>query len=266
MKDPTDISSGSNARMKTWRRCAAGEVRTTGRTLVAGRRLVTELAVRQDLEANWIVSEDHSGVLPGIPERSQFRLTRKLFKELDQFGTGHPILDVAIGDRIEPLPATLPVGPVLAIPVQDPVNVGALVRTAVGLGVTGIILLPGVANPFHPKAVRTSAGAVFKARLWRTESLTEQSFAAHPLLALEARGTPLGQFTFPESFVVIVGAEGPGLKVLPETSGNQPAEHASIKALALPMVGIESFNVHAAVAMTLYEWKRQLVYRERVAD
>ena len=257
MKDTTAISSGSNARIKTWRRCAAGEVRATGRTLVAGRRIVNELAVRQDLEANWIVSQEYTGALPGTDNRPKFRLTSKLFRELDQFGTGYPILDVAVGDRIHPLPASLPVGPVLALPVQDPVNAGALVRTAVGLGIAGIILLPGVAHPFHPKAVRTSAGAVFKARLWRAESLTGQPFAGHPLVALDARGTPLGRFSFPESFVIIVGAEGPGLSVLAETSGNLATNHVNITTLALPMAGIESFNVHAAVAMTLYEWRRQ---------
>jgi len=132
------------------------------------------------------------------------------------------------------------------VPFQDPENVGAVVRSAVAFDVDRIILLAESANPFHPKAVRASAGTVFSARLFQGPSLSELPHDL-PVIALSSSGQPLAQARFPESFCLLTGMEGPGLP---------PRWQAS--AVAIPMApGVESLNAAVATAIALYEWRRQ---------
>ena len=133
----------------------------------------------------------------------------------------------------------------LLIPFQDPENVGAVIRCAAAFDVQRIIVLSESANPFHPKAIRTSAGAVFSARLFEGPSLDMLSQDL-PVIALSSSGRPLAGMRFPESFYLLTGMEGPGLP---------PRLQAD--AVAIPMAaGVESLNAAVATAIALYEWRR----------
>jgi len=270
----TTISAATNARFKAWRKLAEGAVRPDKTTLVFGKRLAVETAAMEGPlsppPVAWIVVR---GWGEGFPPPSRFprpstplgagqggtkcqtpgpppdqcpvfELAPELFRELDVFGTHHPILEVSIEGRVEPLadPGVLPNGLNVAVPVQDPVNLGAIVRSAVGLGASSVLLLPGACSPFHPKAVRTSAGAVFRARLLAAHA------AIGPVVGLDASGEPIEGFSFPDRFVLLVGQEGVGV------SG------AALKPdylLRLPMQGIESYNAGVAAALAMFEWRRR---------
>jgi tRNA G18 (ribose-2'-O)-methylase SpoU len=108
-----------------------------------------------------------------------------------------------------------------------------------------IIMLAESANPFHPKAVRSSAGTVFTAPLVQGPSLFELPEDL-PLIALSSIGKPLAGTSFPASFYLLPGMEGPGLP--PRWQAN---------AVAIPMAGgVESLNASVATAIALYEWQR----------
>ncbi len=248
------IESAANPRFKSWRRTAAGQVRKTGRTLVAGRRIVTELIELEQADIAWILPDDFTEPLPGPEAVPRFVLARTLFKELDQLGTGYPLLDVPIADRIGPLPDTLEPGIHVAVPTQDPVNVGAIVRTAVGLGVESILLLPGAAHPFHPRTVRASAGAVFRIPLRTLPALADLADHRCPVFALEADGEDIRTVPCPERAVLLVGQEGPGHAV---TADENARERLPWRRVSVPMSGIESYNAGVAAALALYEWTRQ---------
>ena len=244
------IESENNAIFKDLKKLLGGRgVKKQGRTLVCGTRLVDEVLKKAPERCQaWISSgnrqlppSDASGDLEWI------QLATGLFQTLDTFGTNHPIV---LFDIPAPAPwhpeAGLPAGCSLLVPFQDPENVGAVIRSAVAFDVDRIILLAESANPFHPKAVRASAGTVFSARLFQGPSLSGLPLDI-PVIALAASGQPLAQTRFPQSFCLLTGMEGPGL----------PSRWRA-DTVAIPMApGVESLNAAVATAIALYEWRRR---------
>lgn len=280
---PLLIESRQNSRYKMWKKASEGAVRKAGCTLVSGKRIVLEWAGRLAQSHGWLIPVGNEESLPEAPGGFTL-LSRELFSELDVFGTRFPMLWV---DLEATLRATSPgketgqaalrssgaslrkvgpgsaVGPsgdgvqekerclCLAVPFQDPANVGAVIRTAVGLGVDAIVLLPSAANPYHPKAVRASAGAVFMAPLLSVGSMEELAPLRLAPLLLDAGGAPLNETEFPERCLLLPGLEGPGVDPF------QQAHGSSVVSVSIPMEGIESYNATVACALALYEWRRR---------
>jgi TrmH family RNA methyltransferase len=130
--------------------------------------------------------------------------------------------------------------------VADPGNVGTLIRSADAFGAS-VALSEGCADPTGPKALRGSAGAVFRVPLGRFDEVGEGRRVA--LVAHD--GEPLGKVELWERTVFVLGAEREGL---PEDVVASCDVVASIPLAA----GAESLNVAAAGAIALYEWKRRL--------
>ena len=129
--------------------------------------------------------------------------------------------------------------------VSDPGNVGTLIRTADALGPASVALSEGCADPTGQKALRASAGAVFRVPLGRFEEPTGRriALAAHG-------GRPLAGLELREGDVFVLGAEREGL---PLELVAQCAEVATV-----PLAeGAESLNVAVAGAIALYESRRQ---------
>ncbi len=251
MSKTITIASPSNPRVKSWRKTIAGNVRKTGHTLVAGQRIVAEVVVGVESDARWLVPEDYQGTLPGSSDLVRCVLARGIFKELDVFGTGYPMLEVPVADRVQTFTGPLAPGLHVIVPTQDPTNVGAIVRTAVGLGVAGIHLLPSAAHPFHPRTVRASSGTVFAAPLTNLSNLSLIDQSQGPIYALDAQGEPIASTQLPATAALIVGQEGRGIE------GLDFGELSALPRLSLPMRGIESYNAGVAAALAIYEWHRQ---------
>jgi 16S rRNA (guanine527-N7)-methyltransferase len=245
------IESESNPIFKNLKKLLGGRgVKKQGNTLVCGPRLVTEVMERSpDRCMAWITPGDrHPPPMNAPCGLEWFQLAPELFQALDTFGTKSPIVlfDCPPPDPWKP-ETGLPAGCSLLVPFQDPENVGAVIRSAVAFDVDRIILLAQSANPFHPKAVRASAGAVFSARLFQGPSLSELPKDL-PVIALSASGSPLSETRFPPCFCLLTGMEGPGLP--PEWQAD---------AVAIPMAPeVESLNAAVATAIALYEWRRSL--------
>jgi RNA methyltransferase, TrmH family len=130
--------------------------------------------------------------------------------------------------------------------VGDPGNVGTLLRTADAFG-AALALSPGCADPLAPKALRASAGAIFRVPLVGFEA------AQGRRVALVAHGgTPLAEVDLSGPVTFLLGAERAGL---PDELVAQSDQLATI---ALPG-SAESLNVAAAGAVALYERSRRLV-------
>jgi len=245
------IESESNAIFKNLKKLLGGRgVKKQGRTLVCGARLVAEVMQRSpDRCIAWITPGDRHPLPAGAPSDQQwFQLAPDLYQTLDVFGTKSPIVlfDCPAPEAWRP-EEDLPAGCSLLVPFQDPENVGAIVRTAVAFDVNQIILLAQSANPFHPKAVRSSAGTVFFARMFHGPSLAEIPQDL-PVIALAASGQPLTETSFPPTFCLLTGMEGPGL----------PPDWQA-RTVAIPMAPeVESLNATVATAIALYEWRRTL--------
>ncbi|NOY70035.1 MAG: 16S rRNA (guanine(527)-N(7))-methyltransferase RsmG [Deltaproteobacteria bacterium] len=219
-------------------------IRRAQQTIVSGKRIVHEITSNfPNICRAWISDESHSLPPEDLSyETSWFRLSSPLFSKLDRFGTGFPLLAVDV-PKISPwLPEHgLPPGCSLMIPFQDPENVGAAVRSAVAFNVDRIILLAESANPFHPKAIRASAGAVFCTTFFSGPSINDLS-PTLPIIGLSSRGQDIKNFTFPETIAILPGIEGPGLP-----------KHLEKNAISIPIDGrVESLNAATAMAIALF--------------
>ena len=152
------------------------------------------------------------------------------------------------------LPQTLPPGRYLALEgVQDPGNVGTILRTADAFEADGLFLLEGCADLYNPKTVRASMGAVFRCPAWRCtlEELTGLLQRADlPLYGAALREDTLDvrQVDWKRS-AALVGSEGRGL--------SQAALDACTATVKIPMnPRCESLNAAAAAAVLLWEgWR-----------
>ncbi|MGB8259028.1 MAG: 23S rRNA (guanosine(2251)-2'-O)-methyltransferase RlmB [Terracidiphilus sp.] len=139
--------------------------------------------------------------------------------------------------------------------VEDPQNLGALLRVADGAGVDGVVVTERRAAPLSPVAVKASAGAAEHLRIARVvnlvralEELKEKNIW---VVGLDERGaTDYDRFDLTGNLVLVLGREGAGLHDLVKRS----CDHL----LRIPMAGgVSSLNVSAAGAVVLYEAARQ---------
>jgi len=150
-----------------------------------------------------------------------------------------------------------PVTPLLVLMhgVNNPVNVGAIIRTAEAAGVTGIIATTNTSDPFSAKALRGAMGSAFRLPIWKGATYSEViSWCAQ-------RGirTNCADVEAKRTFTEIDWVGPSALIVGPESTGLSSGEIASAEeAVRIPMEGsVESLNVAVAAAVVLYEAHRQ---------
>jgi TrmH family RNA methyltransferase len=139
--------------------------------------------------------------------------------------------------------------------INNPVNVGAILRSAEAAGATGAISTTNTADPFSPKALRGAMGSAFRLPIWQGASYTEAIAWCHghdiKTVCADVKAISLHtsiDWTIPRA--VIVG---------PESTGLSPEEVAVAgEAVRIEMHGsVESLNVGVAAAVLLYEAARQ---------
>jgi len=122
-------------------------------------------------------------------------------------------------------------------------NVGAVVRLAAGFGATGVVTT-GDLDPWHPNAVRGSAGLHFAVAVARR---APTDLPAGPLLAFDPDGEDIRSIAVPDDALLAFGSERRGLS--PEVRA------AADRLVAVPMrAGVSSFNLATTVAMGLFHW------------
>jgi tRNA G18 (ribose-2'-O)-methylase SpoU len=138
---------------------------------------------------------------------------------------------------------------------QDPGNVGAIIRTAAASGATGVAAIEGTANPFGWKALRGAMGGTFRIPVSTRGSLLDAIAAARDanvqiVAAVPRDGTPLPEVDFRGPTALVLGGEGTGV--------SDAVAAAADAAVTIPMRRpIESLNVSIAAAVILYEAFRQ---------
>jgi len=163
--------------------------------------------------------------------------------------------EFSIADVLE----RLQVGPVIVVVgLQDPGNLGTLLRSAEAFGSAGVVLGEGTVSPINSKVIRASAGSIF-----RLPIVVEKKAGALDELAAKLRkenvrliatsshkGTPIDQANLASSCAVFIGSEGSGL---PKTVMAQVDE-----LIAIPHTPqVESLNAGVAGSIILYESARQ---------
>jgi TrmH family RNA methyltransferase len=137
--------------------------------------------------------------------------------------------------------------------VQDPGNVGTLVRASTAFGMDGVVALDGTADPWGPKAVRASAGTVFRTPVHQagTDRTVELlADAGIPVLVAEASGTDVAALPFQPTWALAVGNEGAGVR--------EALRSVARRSVRIPMPGpAESLNAGVAGAILLYALTRE---------
>jgi TrmH family RNA methyltransferase len=138
--------------------------------------------------------------------------------------------------------------------IQDPGNLGTILRSAEAFGADGVVCLPGTVNAWNPKAVRASAGSMFRIPLLNAseeETLTKLREAGVRLLTTTVQGAqPADLVDLAEPIALLIGNEGQGV----------PADLAvkTDGAVTIPCPGtVESLNAAVASSVLLYEASRQ---------
>jgi TrmH family RNA methyltransferase len=138
--------------------------------------------------------------------------------------------------------------------IRSPFNVGSMFRTAESFGAEKLFLSPFCADPNHPRAARTAMGceAVLP---WERLSGDAVEELGCPLFALETGGTPLRDFQFPLTGIMIVGSEELG--VSPHALN---AADASLGRVSIPIYGAKgSLNASVAFGIAMQAWTETLL-------
>jgi 23S rRNA (guanosine2251-2'-O)-methyltransferase len=139
--------------------------------------------------------------------------------------------------------------------IEDPQNFGAILRSAVALGATGVLWAEHASAPLSPATFRASAGAVEHAVLVRVSSLptalTHLATEGACTIGLDAQGdAELADVDLTGPVAFVIGSEGKGLM--------KSVRRACTRLARLPMGGaIDSLNASVAAAIALYEARRQ---------
>jgi RNA methyltransferase, TrmH family len=138
--------------------------------------------------------------------------------------------------------------------IQDPGNLGTILRSAEAFGASGAVCLPGTVSPWNPKAMRASAGSVFRLP-WVESSASDcleelRHAGVHTLAAMAHEAKPVGEVDLAGPIAMVIGAEGSGLA--PELAALCDAR------ITIPCPGpVESLNAAVAASVLLYEASRQ---------
>jgi TrmH family RNA methyltransferase len=180
---------------------------------------------------------------------SRLTFTRELFKTVSQTTTPQGVLAIA---KVREASATDAINaargaawPLVVLDrVQDPGNVGAICRTAAAAGAPALVVLEGSADPFGAKAVRASAGNVF--RLVVAQAKWSDLGGIDAYGAASSGGTALARAPVENAGMIVFGSEAHGLS------------RSDLKLVTIPTSdGVESLNVAAAAAVILFEIRRR---------
>lgn len=138
--------------------------------------------------------------------------------------------------------------------VQDPGNVGTILRTAEALGIDGAVLLEGCADVYSPKTLRASMGSVFRlpcvsAGESFVRELSDHGFVVYGAM-LDESAKRLGEIAFPEKSAVVIGSEGAGISPrIAALCGEK---------IYIPIQSAESLNAAVAAAVIMWEMRKAL--------
>ena len=256
------ITSGDNSRIRLVRKLATRKGRAAeGRFAVEGRNLVTEV-LEKDLDVDFIMipagtaddAPDFIRKCIDSPDVTVCEVPAREFAGLTDAENGIGMLAVVRLREYGPdiLDGLRPDDNVLVLDrIQDPGNMGTLIRTAVAAGYKAIVAMSGTVDIYSPKVLRATAGMVFEIPV----IYVPDNEALMGMLGRSGRrivvtdvngGVPYYEEDLSRGIALIIGNEGSGVS-------DTLMETADVR-VTLPMKGrIESLNAAVAAAILMYE-------------
>jgi TrmH family RNA methyltransferase len=260
------ITSRQHAIVKTFRRVARGDAQLA---LLDGWHLLSDaLEADARIETVAVTERARASETGHIIERARVRgativdVSTEVMDALSPVRTPTGVAALierpaaSLLDLFQPAPTLI----VLAIDMQDPGNVGAVIRAAEAGGATGVAFAGASADPWSWKALRAAMGSTFRVPVVETESPTVVFDALESAGVTLFAATPQGGVRMHDAdmsgnLAIMIGGEGAGL-------AQEFIERAD-QQISIPMHGrVESLNVAVAAALLVYEAQRQRALQE----
>lgn len=263
---PAAIISAQNPRVKEWAQLLERKGRDKqGKFLLEGIHLVEEALASGYLPETVIYSADRAGLLPaGLLSLAQERgvecvaVSEQVLAKCSDTETPQPV--AAVMPKLAQTPgglleASLPAGLVVVIDgIQDPGNLGTIIRSADAVGATGVLIGRGTVDLYNPKTVRATMGSLFHLPIALGdlgEWLPQASQAGISVVSTRLeQAVSCYEYDFRKPTWFVIGNEGQGVS---------PAVRALATGhLTIPMQGrSESLNAAMAATVVLFEAMRQ---------
>ena len=255
------IASKDNPKIKQYRKLASSRKARTeqGLFVAEGMRGIVDIAGEADIEALFCTEaalEKYAGVLDTdrlalIPADRRFTVTEEVAQKMSDTGSTQGVF--AIVKRLDlPLGETVPMGKYLVLDeLQDPGNLGTMIRTAAAVGLTGVILAGNCVDLYNPKTVRSAMGSMTKVRIYTEKDsakvlsvLKNSGIATYAAVVRGGKG--VSETDFSGGCAVVIGNEGRGL----------PDETAALCTgrVTIRMRG-DTESLNAAIAGTILVWE-----------
>lgn len=243
-----EINSLQNAQVKKWTKLKQKKYRDEfGLFLVEGEHLIEE-AAKAGLIEQILCTKDHEHPFQSYPCTY---VTRAILDKITNSVSGNDIAAICH------FPVSKPVSAkrwVLLDRVQDPGNVGTIIRTAYAFGYDAVLLSKGCADPFSDKVIRSTQGALFHLQVetgslsTKIQQLKQQQIPVYAT-ALHHDSIALSDLPKTDQFAILFGNEGQGV--------SEELIQMSTAAVFIEMEQFESLNVSVAAGIALYEMKQK---------
>lgn len=253
------LTSRSNPQVRQLLRLSnsSTERRARGLTILDGEKLLeswrqsggvaecvlcSEAALRRPGLRQWLTA---------IPAKSHYVLSDALISRISQVVSPTGVLAIVPTPPVQPLPGELG-DCILLEGIQDPGNLGSMLRSTVASGIKRVVLSPGSVFAWSPKVVRAAMGAHFYLSIYEGVdiSMALDRVSGASIATVPREGKALTECDLRQATAWLFGNESAGLS-------ESIADRASLK-VSIPMPGpAESLNVAAAAAICLFEQVRQ---------
>ena len=234
------IESLNNSKVKNWAKLKEKKYRDeTNIFLVEGDHLLNSAVVKKRVVE--IISTDETMEIPGIPF---YLVTDCIMKKLSSQVSSTKVIGVCKKNETQEITGNV----CLLDNIQDPGNLGTIIRSAVAFHIDTLILSNDTVDVYNDKVIRASEGMIFNLNIIRADlmniikELKKKNYQVYGTDVLN--GLDLNEIIFPEKTAIIIGNEGRGMK---ETIKKECDQLIHIK------INCESLNAGVAASIIFYE-------------
>jgi len=251
----------SNNQIKEWKKLLRGKYRKRdGLFLAEGIRCVEQIVENNYLVVRELIVDNQADLTPiRLPkELPVYELTSDQFLTISDTETPQGVIavcEIPNEAKIDELSRTA--GIIVALDaIQDPGNLGTIIRTAAWFGTAGLIFGEGCVDPFHPKVVRSTAGATSSVPYLKEDlNLILDEFVSQGweivLMDGSISSVPLRDYSSTGKTILVIGNEANGIDSLLFKPGRK-----SLK-ITGPTRSVESLNAAIALSIALYSLSAQ---------
>lgn len=232
-----------------------------GEYMVEGIRAITDIGKKDCLRSILIRESKRSELEPlvekGFTVSSVYVVQDPIFDKIEHSVNGQGILGIAKKCINELHSFIVEDGLYVALDgVQDPGNLGTIIRTAVAAGAKGIFLLKGTVDPYNEKCVRSTMSALCNIPIFEDVTLSEfydfiKDNTIKTYVTSLGNAKPYHTISYAKRTMIILGNEGNGV--------SREIIEMCDQAITIPMYGdIESLNVSIAAALCMYKVREQI--------